>query len=68
MFWPYKAILRELLIDRNRSTGSAHVSIYYRLLLHVVVWYLNLELQRWPALGLSQANEFIIQSSQHLRN
>jgi hypothetical protein len=37
MFWPYKAILRQLLIDLNRHTVSVGMSIYYILLLHVVI-------------------------------
>jgi hypothetical protein len=37
MFRPYKAILRQLLIDWNRRTLSAPMSIYYMLLLHVVL-------------------------------
>jgi hypothetical protein len=38
MFRPYKAILRQLLIDWNRHTASSHMSVFiYMLLLHVVV-------------------------------
>jgi hypothetical protein len=37
MFRPYKAILKHLLIDWSYRTVSTHKSVYYMLLLHVVV-------------------------------
>jgi hypothetical protein len=46
MFRPYKVILGELLIDWNRRTASAHMSIYYMLLLQVVVVW-----ERMPTLN-----------------
>jgi hypothetical protein len=37
MFRPYETILSQLLIDWNRRTVSPWMSIYYMLLLYVIV-------------------------------
>jgi hypothetical protein len=37
MFQAYKAILKQLLVEWNRRTVSASMSIYYMLVLHIII-------------------------------